>query len=86
MASSTARSLAGRTAAHTRWAHEPDRRAALAPARRGLIARFEREVDPDFTLSPDERARRAQSAMKAHMSRLAAKSAAARRGRAGGVR
>jgi hypothetical protein len=68
---SSRRSLAGRVAAHERWAREPDRAAATAPARRGFLARFEREVDPDMTLAPAERARRAESAMKAHMTRLA---------------
>jgi hypothetical protein len=44
--------------------------------------RYEREVDPDGTLEPAERARRAEQAMKAHMARIALKSAQARRKRA----
>ena len=43
------------------------------------MARFEREVDPDGTLSPDERARRAESKRRAYFQRLALKSARARR-------
>jgi hypothetical protein len=44
--------------------------------------RYEREVDPDGTLEPRERALRAEQAMKAHMTRIALKSAQARRKRA----
>lgn len=43
-----------------------------------FLARFEREVDPDNTLSPDERARRAALARRAYMSRLALKASRAR--------
>lgn len=75
----TDRVLIARVAAHTRWASETDRTKATAPARRGLIAKFEREVDPDGVLSADERDRRARSAMRAHMSRMALRSAQARR-------
>lgn len=65
------RSLAGRVAAHERWSREPDRAAATAPARAGFLARFERQVDPEGVLDPKVRAERAESAMKAHMARLA---------------
>ena len=56
--------------------------AATQPARAGFLARFLREVDPDGVLAPVERERRAQRALRAHMLRLAAKSAEARRSRA----
>lgn len=75
------RTLAAQVAAHTRWAHTADRQAATAPARQAFADRFERQVDPDGVLAPAERARRAQSARKAHMLRLAAKSAETRRRR-----
>ena len=65
-------------AANTRWAHEPDRTAATAPARDALEARFERQVDPDGILPPDERAKRARNAKKAYYQALAIKSAKAR--------
>lgn len=71
-------SLHGQIAAHTRWAHTADRSAATAPARTAFIARFERLVDPDGVLPLDERRKRAESAKKAHMLKLAEKSAAAR--------
>jgi len=70
------RSTRARIAACVRWAHESDRTAATAPARRGLMAKFEREVDPDGTLTPAERARRAGSLMDAHMARMRMKRAA----------
>jgi hypothetical protein len=72
------RSLQARIAANTRWAHEPDRTAATRPARAAAVSRFEREVDPDGVLPPAERARRADSAQRAHMQRLALRSSRAR--------
>jgi hypothetical protein len=50
--------------------------------RQGLQAKFEREVDrPQGKLSPQERAKRAEYARKAHMQRMALKSVKARRRR-----
>lgn len=43
--------------------------------------RYERQVDPDGRLEPGERARRAESAMRAHMLRMALCSAEVRRRR-----
>lgn len=77
------RTLRARIAAHTRWSTEEDRVAATAAMRAGQRARFEREVDPDGTLDPAERARRAESAMHAYMARLALKSSRARSGKGG---
>jgi len=51
------------------------------PGREAFLARFEREVDPDGLMDPDERARRALAARKAYFARLAVRSAAARRAR-----
>lgn len=73
------RSLAARIAAHSSWAHTPDRAARTAAARQAFADRFEREVDPDGVLPPAERAKRAASARKAYYLRLAAASAKARR-------
>jgi hypothetical protein len=67
-------------AANTRWAHEPDRSAATAPARAALEAKFAREVDPEGILPPAERAKRAANARRAFYQRLAIKSAQARGG------
>jgi hypothetical protein len=73
------RRLRGQIAANSRWATVADRTAATAPARAAFLDRFERQVDPDGLLPPDERARRAESARKAHFGRLALASARARR-------
>lgn len=75
------RSLRARLAANTKWAHEPDPRAATASARRAFLARFDREVDPDGKLSPEERRRRAEYAKKAYFARLALASSRTRRSR-----
>lgn len=74
------RSLVATIAAHESWARTADRSARTAPARAALMARFEAEVDPDGTLPPAERARRAESKRKAYFARLALKSARSRRG------
>lgn len=73
------RVLVARIAAAERWARTSDRTQATAPARRGLTAKFEREADPDGVLTPEERARRADLLMRAHMLRMARRSAQARR-------
>jgi hypothetical protein len=75
------RSLRGRIGAYTRWANTDDRWKATQPAREGLYAKFEREVDPDGKLSPQERAKRAEYARKAYYQRLALKSVQARQRR-----
>jgi len=54
-----------------------DTRAAVAPARRGFMARFEREVGCE-ALPLDECQKRAERAMRAHMLLLASKSAQVR--------
>lgn len=43
------------------------------PARLALLAKFDREVDPNNTLDPGERERRAKYALRLHMLRLNAK-------------
>jgi hypothetical protein len=76
------RTLRARLAAHSSWANTSDRSARTAPARSASFKRFERQVDPDCTLDPDDRARRAEHAMRAHMIRAALRSAQARRRKA----
>lgn len=75
------RSLLGQIAVHESWARTPDRTARTAKARQALLAKFELIVDPDGTLDPAERARRADHARKAHYKRLALASARARSSR-----
>ena len=69
----------GRIGAHISWSRTIDRTARTEPGRRGFLARFEREVDPDGVLSEGERALRAEHARKAYMQKLALASAARRR-------
>lgn len=76
-----ARVLRSRIAAHVRWSKE-DPVEGTARARAAFLDRFEKEVDPEGLLPPDERARRATHARKAYFQRLALKSAKARRARA----
>ncbi len=74
------RSLRARIAAYTLHAtHDP--RVTTQAARDAFLARFEREVDPHSQLPAAERRRRAEAAKKAYFSRLALKSARARRAR-----
>lgn len=76
---SSTRQIIGAIGAHVSWSHTEDRTARTANGRRAFLERFEREVDPDGTLSPQERARRAEHARKAYFQRLALKSAQARK-------
>jgi len=57
------------------------RHKVSACATSGFIARFEREVDPNLTLAPEERASRARFALKAHMAMLSLRSAQKRAAR-----
>ena len=74
------RSLRARLAAHAMHARH-DSREITANARKAFVARFERQVDPDGVLPVAERQRRAEHAMRAHMTRLALRSAQVRRTR-----
>jgi hypothetical protein len=56
--------------------HDP--RPKMAKARTAFLRHFDIEADPDQILPPDERQRRGEALYKAHMARLAAKSALAR--------
>lgn len=70
------RSLRGQLAAHTSWANTTDPSARTKPARQALEDKFLREAEGD--------PRRAESLRKAYFTRLALKSAQARRRRATG--
>jgi hypothetical protein len=56
-----------------------DSRVTSAPGRAAFLARFEREVDPDGTLDPHERARRAEQSRSAYFAALSLAAAKARR-------
>ena len=68
------RQLAASIGSLTNWSRkrtDDERRAATAPARDGMRARWEREADPDGSLSPAERERAVDCLRRAHMRRMA---------------
>lgn len=69
--------LAGRIGGLTTSARH-DGKTNTAAARSTFLKSFEDQVDPDRVLSPEERERRALAARRAHMTRLAMKSASSR--------
>ena len=72
------RSQRGRLGAYALHAtHDP--RETTRKAREAFLAKFVNEVDPDRVLDPEERERRVFYARKAYFTRLALKSAQARR-------
>jgi hypothetical protein len=80
------RSASARAAAYSMWAGTEDWTARTAPGRAAFMSRFERQVDPSGTLTPAERARRAEAARKAYFTRLALASSRARAARRAGRR
>jgi hypothetical protein len=76
------RSLRARIGAYSLHAQR-DARETTSAARAAFLSRFERDVDPDGVLAPDERARRAEAARKAYFTRLALASVRARNRRKG---
>ena len=86
MSERSPQSLAAEIAAHESWARTPDRTARTAPGLAAALAKFEREADPDGVLPPEERTRRAEHLRRAHLARIALKSAKARRARAAAER
>jgi hypothetical protein len=77
--SASERRQRARLAAHTSWARTEDPSERTRAGRVAFLDRFEREVDPDGALSPEDRKRRAEHARKAYFAGLALKSARARR-------
>jgi hypothetical protein len=76
-----AKNINARIAAEVSWARTGDRSARTRPARETFLKRFEKEVDPDGTLPPEERQQRAEHAKRAYMLQLAKRSAAVRKAR-----
>ncbi|HTM85482.1 MAG TPA: hypothetical protein VL179_11405, partial [Mycobacterium sp.] len=72
------RSRRARIAAHASWAATPNRAARTAAGTEAFLRRFERQVDPDGVLAPQERRRMAIHARTAYMLQLAERSARAR--------
>ena len=73
-------SLLGRLGAHSLHGKYDSKQTSRA-GREAFLTRFEREADPDGTLDPAERRRRAQHLKRAYFTRLALRSAQARRKR-----
>ncbi|MGH8775069.1 MAG: hypothetical protein ACRDWI_07815 [Jiangellaceae bacterium] len=72
--------LIARLASVERWAREPDRTAATAPARQAAKDKFLTQARERFgDLPPDELAYRAGLLAKAHFTRMALRSAQSRR-------
>ena len=74
-----AKDINRRIAAEISWARTHDRAARTRPAREKFLKRFEKEVDPDGTLSLEERRQRAEHARRAYMLQHAKRSAASRK-------
>lgn len=64
------RTQRARLAATTKWS-QADGTEGTQAARTAFLARFERQVDPEGLLPPEERARRAELAKRAHFQRMA---------------
>jgi hypothetical protein len=75
------RRLRAQIAANSRWSRE-DPRVGTARARAAWYRKFLDQVDPERILSHAERDRRAQSALRAEMQRLALRSSKARSAKA----
>ena len=65
-----AKDMRARIAAEISWSRTADRSARTRPARQAFFHRFELQVDPDGKLPPQERARRAEHALRAYMLQL----------------
>lgn len=76
-------SINGRIGALERWARttKAERQRQAARAQAGLVARFEREADPEGRMSDADRIAAGERLRRAHMLRMARLSAAARRRR-----
>lgn len=61
--------------------HAKHGKAATLKARSEFLKRFERQVDPNGDLDPEERTWRAERARKAYMTELSERSAAVRKAR-----
>jgi hypothetical protein len=74
----TSRILSARIAGLTRHAMHGSEELSRR-GREAMLSRFEAQVDPEGKLRPEERRSRALALRKAHMTRLAIASAAARK-------
>ena len=75
------RRLRAQKAGLTGWANTVDRSARGRHANAGLLAKYERQADPDGTMDPRERAKRASTLLKQHYADMRWKAVEARRRR-----
>lgn len=75
------RKLISKLGGHAKAARTLDPAAATAQARMAFLSRFEQQVDPDGVLDAATRGRLADAKRREHFTRLALKSAQARRAR-----
>jgi hypothetical protein len=76
------RRLRAQVAAHSSWANTPDPGARTAAARAAgpaSLGYHEQRIDPEGTLEPEERRRRAEHARKAYFAGLSLKGVRSRR-------
>ena len=76
------RRLLALAGAHSSWANTDDWSKRTQPARDKFNQRFYDEVDPDGTLPPELREKRAEAARKAYFVKLSRKAKQARERRA----
>src|SRR5271154_6980552 len=76
------RKLRASKAGLTGWDNTVDRSARARHANAGLIAKWEREIDPDGTMDRQELARRVKTKQKLHMADMSWKAVQARRAKA----
>ena len=76
------KALTGRIGGYAKWAKTDDWTAATAKARQAERDRYDKLVDPDGTLPPEVRRKKAEAARREHYSRMGQASAKARRERA----
>lgn len=73
--------MRARIGAYALHATHDSRQTTAAARHASQVTRFERLVDPDNELDPEERGRRVEAARKAHMAKLALASSRARAAR-----
>ncbi|MEV2277774.1 hypothetical protein AB0I72_19520 [Nocardiopsis sp. NPDC049922] len=66
-------------AANISWARTPVRSERIAPANRAREEGWEKKVDPEGVMRPDDRAKAAQNARHAHYQRISRLGVEARR-------
>jgi len=79
------RQTRSRRASDTSWANTEDRTKRTTPGRAGMLRKFEDQVDPERTLTLQERAKRVEAARRAYYIRLSMLGVNARRERAAGA-